>query len=99
MNPYEAKIRQLASDLLEEHMVLCDCDCYNLPRSCLQFDPQNYKTFKEAAYAYSEGRLLGKMYWSVHLNGRHVLHIHHAVFGGTDNMSCPVCRELRSEQP
>ena len=73
---YEDKAREIAGAMKPEDVVFAPCDCYSLPSHCLMFEPEDFKSFRDVAYYYSLCRLTAQKYWSVHWNGRHVLHIH-----------------------
>jgi hypothetical protein len=88
--PYAPRARAAAADLRKEDLVTVpDCGCASFDSYYHGKKPEYYKKFSKAALAYAWHCMSGTMYWGVHLNGLHVLHIHSL----TLPLMGPGCRE------
>lgn len=77
---YEPLINSIVASVRAQDFMFCECQCFRLPMRDGAI-PGDFQSVRQAARAWVSNSVYRVMYWSVHLNGRHVLHIrnHHGL--------------------
>ncbi len=93
---YEERVAQVAATAAKADVVYSDCDCAFFGNAFTDgATAEYYDDFSRAVVRYTWHRIMGTLYRGVHLDGRHIIHIHLPLLAWNSLTCCIECRRRR----